>query len=91
MTGRRRFKHEAWNEELVFDYIKQSYLLTSRWVHSVVGDVERLDPKDIERSPTRNTVNGGLACQRARKDSTRILRHSDPALQRSPGTKADPL
>ncbi len=22
MTGRRRFKHEAWNEELVFDYIK---------------------------------------------------------------------
>ncbi len=91
MTGRRRFKHEAWNEELVFDYIKQSYLLTSRWVHSVVGDVEGLDPKDIDRSPTRNTANGALACQRARKDSTRILRHSDPALQRSPGTKADPL
>ncbi len=91
MTGRRRFKHEAWNEELVFDYITQSYLLTSCWVHSVVGDVERLDPKDIERSPTRNTVNGGLACQRARKGSRRFSRHSDPALQRSPGTKADPL
>ena len=47
--GDRRFKHEAWNEELVFDYLKQSYLLTSRWVQSVVGDVEGLDPKDKEK------------------------------------------
>ncbi len=47
--GDRRFKHEAWNEELVFDYLKQSYLLTSRWVQSVVGEVEGLDPKDREK------------------------------------------
>jgi polyhydroxyalkanoate synthase len=40
----RRFRDEAWNEQVVFDYIKQSYLLTSRWVQDVVGEVEGLEP-----------------------------------------------
>ena len=47
--GDRRFKEAAWNEELAFDYIKQSYLLASRWVQSVVADVEGLDRKDQEK------------------------------------------
>ncbi len=47
--GDRRFKHQAWTEELVFDYLKQSYLLTSRWIGSVVGEVEGLDPQDKEK------------------------------------------
>ncbi len=41
----RRFKHEDWQENQVFDFIKQSYLLTSRWMQSTVGEVEGLDPK----------------------------------------------
>lgn len=40
----RRFKSEAWENE-VFDFIKQSYLLTSNWMESTVGDVEGLDDK----------------------------------------------
>ena len=47
--GDRRFKHESWNENNVFDYIKQSYLLTSRWMQSTVGDVEGLDDKDSQK------------------------------------------
>jgi polyhydroxyalkanoate synthase len=39
----RRFKDELWQENSVFDFIKQSYLLTSRWVQGVVHDVEGLD------------------------------------------------
>jgi len=39
----RRFKDAVWSENEVFDYIKQSYLLTSRWMQSTVGDVEGLD------------------------------------------------
>jgi len=39
----RRFKHQDWNENHVFDFIKQSYLLTSRWLRSTVADVEGLD------------------------------------------------
>ncbi len=40
----RRFRDEAWDEQVLFDYIKQSYLLTSRWVQGVVGEVEGLAP-----------------------------------------------
>jgi polyhydroxyalkanoate synthase len=40
----RRFRDEAWSEQIVFDYIKQSYLLTTRWVQDVVGEVEGLEP-----------------------------------------------
>ncbi|NQV83769.1 MAG: class I poly(R)-hydroxyalkanoic acid synthase [Rhodospirillales bacterium] len=47
--GDRRFKHESWNENNVFDYIKQSYLLTSRWIQSTVADVEGLDEKDAQK------------------------------------------
>ncbi|MEM7021425.1 MAG: class I poly(R)-hydroxyalkanoic acid synthase [Pseudomonadota bacterium] len=47
--GDRRFKDPAWNEELVFDYIKQSYLLTARWVESEVGKAQGLDPGNKEK------------------------------------------
>lgn len=43
--GDRRFKDPAWSENAVFDYMKQSYLLTSRCLQSVVKDVEGLDDK----------------------------------------------
>jgi polyhydroxyalkanoate synthase len=39
----RRFKDDMWKENEVFDFIKQSYLLTARWVQGVVHDVEGLD------------------------------------------------
>ena len=41
--GDRRFKDEAWSDELVYDYLKQSYLLTARWMRGMVHDVEGLD------------------------------------------------
>ena len=41
--GDKRFKHEDWHEHFLFDYIKQSYLITSRWLHDEVANVEGLD------------------------------------------------
>ncbi|MDZ4734974.1 MAG: class I poly(R)-hydroxyalkanoic acid synthase [Rhodospirillaceae bacterium] len=41
----RRFKHEGWQNNELFDYVKQSYLLTARWVQATVGDVEGIDEK----------------------------------------------
>ncbi len=41
----RRFRDEAWSENQVFDFIKQSYLLTAKWLESTVHDVEGLDRK----------------------------------------------
>ncbi len=42
--GDRRFKDGAWNDEIFFDYLKQSYLLTSRWMQTLVRDTEGIDP-----------------------------------------------
>jgi polyhydroxyalkanoate synthase len=39
----RRFKDSAWDENTLFDFIKQSYLLTARWMQSTVQDVDGLD------------------------------------------------
>jgi len=39
----RRFRDQAWSDNALFDFIKQSYLLTARWVQGVVHNVEGLD------------------------------------------------
>ena len=45
----RRFKDEAWKENEVFDFIKQSYLLSARYVQDTVSQVEGLDPKTAQK------------------------------------------
>ena len=45
----RRFKHEAWDENQLFDFVKQSYLLTARWMQSTVRDVEGMDDKTAKK------------------------------------------
>jgi polyhydroxyalkanoate synthase len=47
--GDRRFKDEAWTEELVYDYLKQSYLLSARWLRTLVKDVPGLEPGDQQK------------------------------------------
>jgi polyhydroxyalkanoate synthase len=42
-SGDRRFKDEMWQENEIFDFIKQSYLLSARWMQGVVKNVEGLD------------------------------------------------
>jgi polyhydroxyalkanoate synthase len=42
--GDKRFKDKEWQENQIFDFIKQSYLLTANWLQSTVGKVEGLDP-----------------------------------------------
>jgi len=41
----KRFRHEDWQEHFLFDYVKQSYLLTARWLHDAVANVEGLDER----------------------------------------------
>jgi polyhydroxyalkanoate synthase len=45
----RRFKDEAWEENTVFDFLKQSYLLSARWIQNSVSDVEGLEPHDARK------------------------------------------
>ena len=43
--GDKRFQHAAWQDNYLFEFIKQSYLLTARWVQGVVSNVEGIDAK----------------------------------------------
>ena len=45
----KRFKDDAWKENEVFDFIKQSYLLSARFVQDVVGQAEGLDRKTAQK------------------------------------------
>jgi len=38
--GDKRFKDSGWHEHFLFDYVKQSYLITARWLHDQVASVE---------------------------------------------------
>lgn len=41
----KRFKHESWESNPLFDFIKQSYLLTADYIQHTVSNVEGLDDK----------------------------------------------
>jgi polyhydroxyalkanoate synthase subunit PhaC len=42
-AGDRRFRDAAWDDNTLFDFIKQSYLLTARWLQQTVRDVDGID------------------------------------------------
>ena len=45
----RRFRDAAWEDNQIFDFIKQSYLLTARWMQNTVRDVEGMDDKTAKK------------------------------------------
>lgn len=48
--GDKRFRDSAWNDNELFNYIKQSYLLTARWINDTVHSVDgELDPKAAQK------------------------------------------
>jgi polyhydroxyalkanoate synthase subunit PhaC len=47
--GDKRFNDPAWKDEVVFDYLKQSYLLTARWLQQTVKQVEGVDDKTAQK------------------------------------------
>lgn len=47
--GDRRFRDEAWENNELFDFIKQSYLLSSQWTQNFVHDVDGLDEKTAQK------------------------------------------
>ncbi|PIP96973.1 MAG: class I poly(R)-hydroxyalkanoic acid synthase [Rhodobacterales bacterium CG18_big_fil_WC_8_21_14_2_50_71_9] len=56
--GDKRFKGEDWSQNAVFDYVKQSYLLTSKWIMDAVHEADDMDPRDRKKIEflTRNFI-----------------------------------
>ncbi|GJL95728.1 MAG: class I poly(R)-hydroxyalkanoic acid synthase [Hyphococcus sp.] len=42
-AGDKRFAHPAWEENPMLDYMKQSYLIMSRWLETTVAQLEGVD------------------------------------------------
>ncbi len=47
--GDKRFKDKSWDENALFDYIKQSYLLTAQWIQGTVQSVEGMEDKSKKK------------------------------------------
>ncbi len=47
--GDRRFRDAAWNDNTLFDFIKQSYLLSARWIQRTVSHVEGIDERTARK------------------------------------------
>ena len=45
----KRFKDEAWRDNEVFDFIRQSYLLSARYMQGLVHDAEGMDDKTAQK------------------------------------------
>ena len=43
-AGDKRFRDKDWQENQIFDFIKQSYLLTANWMQNTVAQVQGIDP-----------------------------------------------
>jgi poly[(R)-3-hydroxyalkanoate] polymerase subunit PhaC len=46
----KRFADPAWRESPYFDFIKQAYVLTSRWADDLVKRADELDPHDRQKA-----------------------------------------
>jgi len=44
-----RFRNEAWQNNFLFDYIKQSYLIAAQNIQRTVGEVQGLDPQTARK------------------------------------------
>lgn len=57
--GDKRFADPAWSENLVSDFIKQSYLITSKYMNTMVRDIDGIDPESKAKAKfyTRQFIN----------------------------------
>jgi polyhydroxyalkanoate synthase len=58
-VGDRRFIDDAWQDNALFDFIKQAYLLSSEYMYSIIDNLEGIDPRSHKRLKyyVRQTVN----------------------------------
>lgn len=83
----RRFHHEDWDKEPIFMCLKQSYLLVSQWIRSMVADAEGLDDHTAEKvkffteryldamSPTNFALTNPAVLERIRETKGLSLVH----------------
>ena len=49
IKGDNRFRDEDWEQHFLFDFVKQSYLITARHLHDTVAGAEGLDERTQQK------------------------------------------
>jgi polyhydroxyalkanoate synthase subunit PhaC len=49
-AGDKRFNDPEWSSNQFYDFLKQAYLLTSRWANQLVSDAAELDPHTRQKA-----------------------------------------
>ncbi|HXJ01147.1 MAG TPA: class I poly(R)-hydroxyalkanoic acid synthase [Micropepsaceae bacterium] len=49
-AGDRRFRDKDWQENQIYDFIKQSYLVTANWLQKTVAGVQGMEEKEQARA-----------------------------------------
>ena len=86
----RRFRDRAWSENAVFDYIKQSYLLTARFIQGAVREVGGLDEhtgRKCCRFLHRRQFVDAMAPSQLRADEPGGAAHHGRERRREPGQR----
>lgn len=48
--GDKRFVHPAWNENVMLDFVKQSYLILARWLETTISQLEGMDEHEKKKA-----------------------------------------
>lgn len=72
-----RFKHEDWTANPIFDFIKQSYLITSRWAEALVEEAEGLDEHTRHKAQFYlKQITGALSPSNFVMTNPELIRHT---------------
>ena len=50
LKGDKRFAHPAWDENLMLDFVKQSYLIFARWLETTISQLEGMDEHEKKKA-----------------------------------------
>ncbi|MEO1136581.1 MAG: class I poly(R)-hydroxyalkanoic acid synthase, partial [Pseudomonadota bacterium] len=48
--GDKRFVHPAWNENLMLDFVKQSYLIMAHWLETTIAQLDGMDEHEKKKA-----------------------------------------
>ena len=72
-----RFKHEEWSSNPVFDFIKQSYLITSRWAEDLVVEADGIDEHTRHKAQFYlRQISGALSPSNFVMTNPELIRHT---------------
>ena len=60
--GDRRFRDKAWTDNTLFDFIKQSYLMTARHIHEAVSSADGLDDRSEQARSNSSPASLSMRC-----------------------------